>query len=155
MLTPSRMFYTATISVGELGVLFSLSVYVVSFVLRWFFYGVFSSFWWLFFSVYGVMAGGRFLSLLCLSCLSGVCERLLQLFVYWVMAFPVIVVFRVFWDWEKPCGYRLRWGFSDSGVLRCLGNGVSWVSRVWMFSDCLWKLGWLSGSLGRRGGSFR
>ncbi len=39
MLTPSRMFYTATISVGELGVLFSLSVYVVSFVLRWFFYG--------------------------------------------------------------------------------------------------------------------
>lgn len=28
MLTPSRMFYTATISVGELGVLFSLSVYV-------------------------------------------------------------------------------------------------------------------------------
>lgn len=45
MLTPSRTFYTATISVGELGVLFSLSVYVVSFVLRWFFYGVFSSFW--------------------------------------------------------------------------------------------------------------
>lgn len=44
MLTPSRTFYTA-ISVGELGVLFSLSVYVVSFVLRWFFYGVFSSFW--------------------------------------------------------------------------------------------------------------
>lgn len=39
MLTPSRMFYTATISVGELGVLFSLSVYVVSLVLRWFFYG--------------------------------------------------------------------------------------------------------------------
>lgn len=27
MLTPSRTFYTATISVGELGVLFSLSVY--------------------------------------------------------------------------------------------------------------------------------
>lgn len=33
MLTPSRTFYTATNSVGELGVLFSLSVYVVSFVL--------------------------------------------------------------------------------------------------------------------------
>ncbi len=32
MLTPSRTFYTATISVGGLGVLFSLSVYVVSFV---------------------------------------------------------------------------------------------------------------------------
>ncbi len=44
MLTPSRAFYTATIPVGELGVLFSLSVYVVSFVLWWFFYGVFSSF---------------------------------------------------------------------------------------------------------------
>ena len=77
MLTPSRTFYAATISVGELGVLFSLSVYVVSFVLRWFFYGVFSSFCVVFFSVYGVMAGGRLLSLLCLSCLSGVCERLL------------------------------------------------------------------------------
>lgn len=77
MLTPSRTFYAATISVGELGVLFSLSVYVVSFVLRWFFYGVFSSFWCLFFSVYGVMAGGGLLSLLCLSCLSGVREGLL------------------------------------------------------------------------------
>lgn len=46
---PLITLYTVTIPVGEMGALFSLPVYVVSFSLRWFFSGfssgLFSSFW--------------------------------------------------------------------------------------------------------------
>lgn len=92
MLTPSRMFYTATISVGELGVLFSLSVYVVSFVLRWFFYG-------------GVLVV--------------LVIVLLRVWSNGRWAIPFVVVFELF-----------VWSVKAFVVIRVLGNGVSWVSRV-------------------------
>ena len=63
---PLITLYTASIPLGEMGGLFSLPAYVVSFFLRWLFSvfssGVFSSFWGVFFSLYGVMAGALFSS---------------------------------------------------------------------------------------------
>ena len=61
-----KTLYTTTMPLGEMDGLLSLPAYVVSFFLRWFFSvfssGVFSSFWGVFFSLYGVMAGALFSS---------------------------------------------------------------------------------------------
>ena len=49
---------------------------------------------------------------------------------YWVMAFPVIVLF-VSFGIERILAVTGFVGVSVVQVfLRCLGNGVSWVSRV-------------------------
>lgn len=55
---------TAIIPLSEMGGVFFLPAYVVSLFLRWFFSvfssGLFWSFWGVYFSVYGVMAGALF-----------------------------------------------------------------------------------------------
>ncbi|MBF4821876.1 hypothetical protein [Cronobacter sakazakii] len=113
----------------EMGGLFSLPAYVVLFFLVWFFSvfssGLFSSFWRVLFSVYGVMAGAPFSSFVREDGSVGNGTRALLVFsAYEVMALPAIQEFAlssVVMTGKRDC---------DGS---CAGLGLSGVlSRLWL-----------------------
>lgn len=133
---PLITLYRVSVPLDEMGGLFSLPAYVVLFFLAWLFSvfssGLFSSFWRVLFSVYGVMAGASSSSFVRNDGSVGNGTRVLLVFsAYKVMAFPAIQEFAlssVVMAGKRDCGGSCA-GLGLSGVLSRL-----WLSGYWVMA---------------------